>query len=191
MGLIRSPYDWIRKHDTNGCMFLRAKEEFSSNDNYKIVQYVNIKDHYWIFFEELGINNNEAAQLVLLFSLLENLNVDRINSFSFCSLLRISYYLSKENFSGIVQLLSKYVPKGSSVVFDYPDEYTHTEKAGERAKKQVKIAGAANQKMHSGYSYLEMEKLLADNSFLIYEHLMPDEMTEHFKSITRLIRNIK
>ncbi|WP_174616290.1 class I SAM-dependent methyltransferase [Virgibacillus ihumii] len=102
------------------------------------------------------------------------------NKISFCSLLGISYYLSKEKFSAIVQVLSRYVPKGSSVVFDYPDENTHTEKAGVRAKKQVAIAGAANEKMHSGYSYLEMEKLLADNSFFIYEHLTPDEITEHF-----------
>ncbi|GAA0596817.1 class I SAM-dependent methyltransferase [Virgibacillus siamensis] len=102
------------------------------------------------------------------------------NKNSFCSLLGISYYLSKENFSGVVQVLSKYIPKGSSVIFDYPDENTYTENAGERTKKQVAIAEAANEKMYASYSYLEMEKLLADNSFLIYEHLTPDEITERF-----------
>ncbi|WP_088053304.1 TetR/AcrR family transcriptional regulator [Virgibacillus dakarensis] len=75
--------DWIRKHDTNGCMFLRAKEEFSSNDDHEIVQYVNEHKRLLLaFFEELGFNYSEATQLVLLFegatALAETLNVDDV-----------------------------------------------------------------------------------------------------------------
>ncbi|ASK62356.1 TetR family transcriptional regulator [Virgibacillus phasianinus] len=81
--LAEAHLDWIRKHDTNGCMFLRAKEEFSSNDNYEIVQYVNAhKRSLLAFFEELGFNHSEAAQLVLVFegatALSETLNVDDV-----------------------------------------------------------------------------------------------------------------
>lgn len=99
---------------------------------------------------------------------------------SFCSLLGISYYLSKQVFEGIINTISNLVPKGSSIVFDYPDEDTYSNKAGERAKKQVAMAGAANEKMLASYSYLELEKLLDDNDFLIYEHLTPNEITEQY-----------
>ncbi|MEN1968003.1 class I SAM-dependent methyltransferase [Lentibacillus sp. N15] len=102
------------------------------------------------------------------------------NKISFCSLLGISYYLSQENFTEMIRTLSRQLPKGSSVVFDYPDEKTYTKKAGERAQKQTAIAGEANEKMLSAYSYLEMERLLSDNSFLIYEHLTPDKITNQF-----------
>ncbi|WP_077324744.1 class I SAM-dependent methyltransferase [Virgibacillus siamensis] len=102
------------------------------------------------------------------------------NKISFCSLLGISYYLSEENFKGVFQVLSEHLPKGSSVVFDYPDENTHTKKAGERAQKQTAMAGAAGEKMLSGYSYFEMEKLLSESSFLVYEHMTPDKITNQF-----------
>jgi len=42
------------------------------------------------------------------------------------------------------------------------------------------MAGAANEKMLASYSYLEIEKLLADSNFLIYEHLTPGEITEQY-----------
>lgn len=99
---------------------------------------------------------------------------------SFCSLLGISYYLSKQNFAKMISTISGIVPKGSSIVFDYPDEDNYTPKAGERAKKQAAMAGAANEKMLASYFYPELEKLLADSSFLIYEHLIPDEITEQY-----------
>lgn len=81
--LAEAHIDWIRKHDRNGCMFLRAKEEFSSNDDHEIVQYVNEhKRSLLAFFEELGFNHSEATQLVLLFegatALSETLNVDDV-----------------------------------------------------------------------------------------------------------------
>lgn len=99
---------------------------------------------------------------------------------SFCSLLGITYYLSKMTFSQLIKTISSIVPKYSSIAFDYPDEDTYTPKAGERAKKQVAMAGAANEKMLAGYSYSELEQILSDSDFLIYEHLAPGEITEQY-----------
>lgn len=99
---------------------------------------------------------------------------------SFCSLLGISYYLSKQVFIELISTISSFVPEGSSIVFDYPDEDTYTEKAGERAKKQVAMADWAKEKMLASYSYTELEKLLYDNNFLIYEHLTPTEITDQY-----------
>ncbi|MFT8352895.1 class I SAM-dependent methyltransferase [Clostridium saccharoperbutylacetonicum] len=99
---------------------------------------------------------------------------------SFCSLLGISYYLSKENFAHTVNTISSIVPKASSIIFDYPDEDYYTEKAGERVKTTIALASAAKEKMLSSYSCLELKKLLADSSFFIYEHLTPDQITEQY-----------
>jgi methyltransferase (TIGR00027 family) len=106
---------------------------------------------------------------------------------SFCSLLGISYYLSKQTFADTINTISSILPKGSSIIFDYPDEDTYTQKAGVRTKKQVAMAGASNERMLASYSYLELQKLLEDSNFLIYEHLTPVEITEqYFKKYNQL-----
>lgn len=114
--------------------------------------------------------------------LLKNGKFDQ-SKVSFCSLLGISYYLSKQDFATLIRQISLLLPSGSSIVFDYPDEYTFTDGASERVKKQVAIANAATEKMLASYSYSEIEKLLSDYKFLVFEHLVPEEITaQYFKS---------
>ncbi len=96
------------------------------------------------------------------------------------TILGVAYYLSKQTFEPLISVISAILPKGSSIIFDYPDENSYTEKAGERAKKQAMLAGAANEQMLASYSYDEMEQLLSAHDFLIYEHLTPQEMTEEY-----------
>ena len=99
---------------------------------------------------------------------------------SFCSLLGISYYVTKTDFEHLIRAISDLVPDGSSIAFDYPDELSYTAQAGERAKKQAAMAGAAGEEMKAGYSYAELEQILARYGFLIYEHLEPNEITEQY-----------
>lgn len=101
---------------------------------------------------------------------------------SFCSLLGLVYYLTKEEWIELLLAVHSFTPKGSSIVFDYPDENSGTEKAGIRAKKQAMLASGAHETMHTGYSYIELEKLLSDAGFLVYEHLIPEEITEQYFS---------
>lgn len=101
---------------------------------------------------------------------------------SFCSLLGLSYYLSPTEFSALVCTLAGLVTEGSSLVFDYPDQDTLTDQAGERARKQVAMAAQAGEPTRAGYSYEEIEKLLEQCDFLIYEHLTPAEITEEYFS---------
>lgn len=106
---------------------------------------------------------------------------------SFCSLLGISYYLSKKTFEQTIKSISGFIPKGSGIVFDYPDEVFYTDKAGERAQKQATMARMANEKMLASYSCGEMENLLVQNGFLVREHLKPAEITErYFKSYNKV-----
>lgn len=102
------------------------------------------------------------------------------NKISFCSLLGISYYLSKRTFAETLNTISCIVPKGSVVIFDYPDEATYTSKAGKQTQNQVALAGGANEKMLASYSYSELESLLADSNFLVYENLTPNEITRQY-----------
>jgi methyltransferase (TIGR00027 family) len=99
---------------------------------------------------------------------------------SFCSLPGITYYLSKEDFKALIQDIAYSVLRGSTIVFDYPDEHTYTEQAGERAKKQAMLTGGTKEAMLASYSYEEMSRLLSDSGFLIYEHLTPDEITAEY-----------
>lgn len=99
---------------------------------------------------------------------------------SCCTMLGVVYYLSKQTFEAFISALSSILPKGSQVIFDYPDEINCTDQAGERAKKQSMLAGAAKEAMLAGYSYPEMEQLLSNYGFQIHRHLMPREMTEQY-----------
>ena len=124
-------------------------------------------------------------------NLLACIEFDR-RKMSFCSLLGISYYLSKQVFAETLNIISGIIPKNSSIVFDYNDENTYTDKAGERAKKQVAMAAMANEKMLASYSYMELRKLLDESNFTIYEHLTPNEMTEqYFKKYNKVNPNHK
>lgn len=96
---------------------------------------------------------------------------------SFCSLLGLIYYLSKEEFEQLLGEMSSILPLNSSIVFDYPNEFYF-----ENQDKHSKLANAANETMKSSYSYREMEVLLEKYHFLIFEHLDSKEMTEQYFS---------
>ncbi len=99
---------------------------------------------------------------------------------SFCSVLGVVYYLSKQELEKLVSTLSFILPKGSSIVFDYPEESRNTNIADERWSKQILLAEAAKEKMLASYSYKEIETILSRHGFLIYEHLTSQQMTEQY-----------
>lgn len=98
----------------------------------------------------------------------------------FCSILGVTYYLSKQAFEKLISALRSILSDESTIIFDYPDENSYAENAGDRAKKQAMMAGAANEEMLASYSYKDIEKLLSAYGFLIYEHLTPLEMTKQY-----------
>ncbi|CAH2463268.1 Exhibits S-adenosyl-L-methionine-dependent methyltransferase activity [Bacillus mycoides KBAB4] len=99
------------------------------------------------------------------------------NKKTFFSLLGVTYYLTKEELSSLIECLFEMVPEGSSIVFDYPDENLFTEKGlSNRVEKMVKMAAVGGEPMKSCFSYTEMEALLEKAGLLIYEHLAPKDI---------------
>ncbi|MBJ8117851.1 MULTISPECIES: class I SAM-dependent methyltransferase [Bacillus] len=99
------------------------------------------------------------------------------NKKTFFSLLGVTYYLTKEELSSLIECLFEMVPVGSSIVFDYPDENLFTEKGlSNRVGNMVKMASVGGEPMKSCFSYTEMEALLDKAGLLIYEHLSPEDI---------------
>jgi AcrR family transcriptional regulator len=60
--------NWLKHNASNGCMFLRAKEEFVSDPNHPIVQFVtDHKEDTKQLFLSKGLTPTEATRLALLF----------------------------------------------------------------------------------------------------------------------------
>lgn len=85
---------------------------------------------------------------------------------SFGSLLGISYYLKKEDFARFLERIAPLWSAGSALCFDYPVIEEGTESA-----KNRELAAAAGEEMKAKYSCEEMEAILSESGFLIYERL--------------------
>ena len=103
------------------------------------------------------------------------------NQKTFCSLLGVSYYLTKEEISSLFHDLFAELPSGSSIVFDYPDENLFDEKGmSNRVENMIKMASVGGETMKSCFSYEEIENVLEKAGLLIYEHVSPRAINERF-----------
>lgn len=97
------------------------------------------------------------------------------NKKTFCSLLGLSYYLDKEIFKQTISILSKNIPAGSVIVFDYPSNI--------ETKKEIinqALAKEAGEEMKSKYSYKDIEAIVQASNMLIYEHLNYQDINDTF-----------
>lgn len=97
------------------------------------------------------------------------------NKKTFCSLLGLSYYLDKEIFKQTISILSKNIPAGSVIVFDYPSNI--------ETKKEIinqVLAKEAGEEMKSKYSYKDIEAIAQTSNILIYEHLNYQDINDTF-----------
>ncbi|OEH91148.1 class I SAM-dependent methyltransferase [Bacillus solimangrovi] len=105
------------------------------------------------------------------------------NDKTFFSLLGVSYYLTKEELSSLIDSMFANVPSGSSIVIDFADENLFEEKGiSNRVEKMVKLALLGGEPMKSCYSYNEIESMLEKSGLLIYEHLSPSKINERYFS---------
>ncbi len=101
------------------------------------------------------------------------------NLITFFSWLGVTYYLSKEDNVNMIKAISSISVDGSSLLFDYADdEFLFSDV--KRVQNQIAMAKAAGEPMQSGYDYTELEKTLADDDFLLYEHLTTSDIEKNF-----------
>lgn len=97
------------------------------------------------------------------------------NKVSFCSLLGISYYLTREKFKDLLNNIAKIISDGSSIVFDYP-----TFEESKECKINKELAKNVDENMKSKYNIDDIIDILSDCGLLLYEHLDDIEMTKQY-----------
>ena len=94
---------------------------------------------------------------------------------TFCSLLGISYYLTKETLTNVIKILSENIPKGSAIVFDYPNELV--------TSKEIineKLASLAKEPMQSKYSLSDIMSIADKSNLQMYELVSSKEINETY-----------
>lgn len=100
---------------------------------------------------------------------------------SFFSWLGVTYYLTKDEILNTLKAIVNISPKGSSVVFDYPDNNIfNPNKTTKRVRNMVELARCSGEPMKSGFEYHELESNLEEAGLLIYEHLTPGDIENMF-----------
>ena len=100
---------------------------------------------------------------------------------SFYSWLGVTYYLSRDKIVNTLRDISYISPKGSSVVFDYPDcNIFDVAKTTRRVQNMIHAANQSGEPMKSNYSYSELVSDLENTNFQLYEHLSPLEIQQNY-----------
>ena len=96
---------------------------------------------------------------------------------SISSMLGLSYYLTKDEFKKMLKQLSKYLLKGSCLVFDYPSIQESKE-----TKINEMLAKGANESMKAKYSFAELKEILNLYHLTIIQHENHQTATEKYIS---------
>ena len=94
---------------------------------------------------------------------------------SFCSLLGISYYLTKDEFKVLMKVLGGMLTIGSGICFDYPSD-----DGGKEAKINQALAKGAGEQMKAVYSFAQMKDIVEKCGFTVNESLGAREMTKQY-----------
>ncbi len=94
---------------------------------------------------------------------------------SFGSLLGITYYLEKKDFDILMRRIGSLMVQGSAICFDY-----QTAEESTVTKKNEELAAGAGEQMKAAYSLDELELILQNCGFMIYEHLDHEEITRQY-----------
>ena len=96
---------------------------------------------------------------------------------SISSMLGLSYYLTKDEFKKMLKQLSKYLLKGSHLVFDYPSIQESKE-----TKINEILAKEADESMKAKYSFVELKEILNQCHLTIIQHENHQTVTEKYIS---------
>lgn len=108
---------------------------------------------------------------------------------SFFAILGVTYYLTLPVFEQTVEKIGTISSEGSKIIFDYPDETTHSSVSSERVKILSEITEKLGETMLHGYSDEEILKVLEKHGFDVEEHETPQMIQQtYFKDRNDNIR---
>lgn len=100
---------------------------------------------------------------------------------TFFSCLGLFYYLSKAEIERLVEQIAAFAAEGSTLLFDFPDNHFFSAQEP-RVKELIKMASESGSPMKSCFGYEELEKLLENYNFYLYEFLSDNEMQARYFS---------
>lgn len=98
---------------------------------------------------------------------------------TFFSCLGLLYYLTNDEISQLFESIAEVSSDGSAVVFDFPDIHLFSSNVP-RVKNMLEMAEKSGEPMKSCFGYGELEKMLEEHGFLIYEFLNRDDIQDRF-----------
>jgi methyltransferase (TIGR00027 family) len=165
--------------------FAYRNHELMSKINVFEVDHPNTQTFKKMKVKQAGLNIHDNLHYVPVDFTKDNLAAELvkygfdIKKITFFSWLGVTYYLTKDNFKNMLSIISSFSPDGSGLLFDYADDKFLISDV-KRVQNQIAMAGAAGEQMKSGYSYVEMERLLAEYGLCIYEHLTTADIEIRF-----------
>lgn len=98
---------------------------------------------------------------------------------TFFSCLGLLYYLTEEEISKLFESIAGFAAAGSTVAFDFADSHLFSSDVP-RVKNMLAMAEQTGEPMRSCFGYSELEKMLEQHSFLIYEFLNREEIQSRY-----------
>lgn len=95
--------------------------------------------------------------------------------------LGLLYYLSREEISELFGNIAGFAASGSTVVFDLADSHLFSSGVP-RVRNMLAMAEKSGEPMRSCFGYGELERMLEEHGFLIYEFLNRDEVQRRYFS---------
>lgn len=100
---------------------------------------------------------------------------------SLFSAFGLLYYLSNQEIASLLCEISRIAAPGSSLIFDIADGHLFSSEIP-RVKTMLAMAEQSGEPMKSCFSYQELESLLEESGFFIYEFLNPSEIQKRYFS---------
>lgn len=111
-------------------------------------------------------------------TVLENNGFDTSKK-TFFSCLGLFYYMTREEISQLFESIAEIAADGSTIVFDFADNHLFSSNIP-RVKEMVKMAEKSGEPMKSCFAYEELEFMLQEYGFLIYEFLSDKDIQKRF-----------
>lgn len=98
---------------------------------------------------------------------------------TFFSWLGVSYYLTEEAIGKTLEVVAALSADGSSLVFDYGDEYLFRSDV-KRVQNMLAMAAAGGEPMRTCFSESQLIECLEAHGFLLYENMTPPQIQQAY-----------